>query len=105
MLPANLKNINFNWLYLDEYEPIEDYIEIVNNIPSYYHIEIFLKYNIFCNDGLKWPIRVVDYKEHQWSLKIYEIQDKYMHPIYGSITVLINKKTYQPYSFAKSALK
>ena len=39
------------------------------------------------------------------SLEIYQVIDNYTHPIHGDITVLINKKTYQPYSFAKSALK
>ena len=95
MLPANLKNINFIWLHF----------EMVNNIPSYYHVEIFLKYYILGTDGLKWPIHIVDYEENQWSPKIYEIQNKYNHKKYGSITVLINKETYQPYSSAKSALK
>ena len=40
----------------------------------------------------------------KWSPNIYEIQDKYIHPIpyYRSVTILINKKTYQSYSFAKS---
>ena len=78
---------------------------MVNNIPNYYDLEIFLKYNILSNDGPKWPIHVVNYKERKWSPEIYEIQDKYTHPIHGSIAILINKKTYQPYSFAKSALK
>ena len=78
---------------------------MINNIPSYYYVEIFLTQNIFGIVGPKWPIHVVRYKENEWSPKIYEIQDKYKHPIHGSITVLINNKTYQPYSLTKSALK
>ena len=105
MLPANLKNINFKWLYLDKYEPFEYHIEMINNIPSYYHVELFLKYNILGNHGLKWPIHVVNYEENKWPSEIYEIQNKYIHPIYDSIIVLINKESYQPYSSVKSALK
>ena len=82
---------------------------MVNNIPNYYQVKILLEENIFGSDGLKWPIHVVNYKEQEqeWSPIIYEIQNKYKHkhPIYASITVLINKETYQSYSSAKSALK
>ena len=78
---------------------------MVNNIPSYYYVKIFLRNNIFDNTGPKWPIHVVHYIENKWSSEIYEIQDKYTHPIRGSIVVLINKKIYQPYSSAKSVLK
>ena len=78
---------------------------MVNNIPNYYHVEIFLENDIFDNNGLKWPIHVYDYIENMWSSDIYEIQYEYTHPTYGYITVLINKETYQPYSSAKSALK
>ena len=85
--------------------PIKHYINIVNNVPNYYHVKLLLKKNIFNINGLKWPIHVVDYKENEWSPDIFEIQDEYMHPIYGPITLLINKKTYQSYSFVKSALK
>ena len=35
---------------------------------------------------------------------IYEVINNYTHSIYGDITVLINKKSYQPYSSDKSAL-
>ena len=116
MLPFSLKNIKFNWTYLDKnikfnwmnlYTniPIEQYVKMVNNIPNYYHVEIFLKNNIIDNNGPKWPIHIVDYIENKWSPKIYEIQDKYMHPIYGSVIILINKETYQPYSSAKTAIK
>ena len=104
-LPSNLKNINFNWMRLINYGSHKHHIEIVNNIPSYYHVNIFLYKNNFNIDELKWPIHVIDYKEGKWSLNMYEIQDKYIHPIHDSVTILINKKTYQPYSFAKSALK
>ena len=78
---------------------------MVNNIPGYYHVKLFVYENIFCINGPKWPIHIVDYKENEWSSDIYEIQDKYIHPIHGPITVLINKETYQSHSFAKSALK
>ena len=78
---------------------------MVNNIPSYHRVIIFLKKYNFNIDAPKWPIHVVAYLEHQWSPDIYEIHDKYMHPNHGSITILINKNTYQPYSFAKSAIK
>ena len=105
ILPSNLKNINFNWLYFNENEPIEHHIEMVNNIPNYYHVKIFLGRNISGIDEIKWPIHVVNYRENEWPPEIYEIQDKYIHPFHGSITILINKKTYQPYSSAKSALK
>ena len=105
MLPFNLKTINFNWLIFDENKSIKNYIEMVNNIPSYYQVIILLYKNIFGNDEPKWPIHVTEYMEHLWPSKIYEIQDKYMHQYRGSIVVLINKKSYQPYSSAKSALK
>ena len=79
--------------------------EIVNNISSYYHVEIFLKRCIFDIDRSKWPIHVVGYKKNMWSPDIYKIQNRYKHPIHGFITVLINKETYQLYSSAKSAIK
>ena len=78
---------------------------MINTIPSYYHVEILLIKNIFDNIGLKWPIHVVGYIENEWSPDIYEIQNKYFHPIHGSITILINKETYQPYYSVKFALK
>ena len=105
MLPYNLKNIDFNWIRLNKSNLIKDYIEMVNNIPSHHHVVILLKKDIFGIDGFKWPIHVIDYRENDWSPEIYEIQDKYIHPIHGSITVLINKETYQPYSSAKSAFR
>ena len=105
MLPPDLKNINFNWIKLDKNISIEQYIEMVNDIPGYYHVEILLNKNIFDVDGPKWPIYIVDYIEHEWSPDIYEIQNKYTHSIHGPITVLINKESYQPYSSAKSAIK
>ena len=77
---------------------------MVNKISNYYHVGILLKKNIFSINEVKWSIHVVKYKENEWSSEIYEIQGKYIHPIYGSVTVLINKNTYQPYSSAKSAL-
>ena len=105
MLPSNLKNINFNWIYTNKYDMNEHRIEMVNNIPSYYHVKLLLRRDIFNINGSKWPIHVVGYEENEWSSEIYEIHDKYVHPIHGSIVVLINKKTYEPYSSAKSACK
>ena len=107
MLPSNLKNINFDWLYFYRNDLIKHHIEMINNIPNYYHVVILSNKNIFDNNEPKWPIHVVDYKKqkHEWSPEIYEIQGKYIHPIYNSITILINKKTYQPYFSAKSATK
>ena len=78
---------------------------MVNSIPSYYDVKIFLLDNILDEDGPKWPLHVCHYKKTQWPLEIYEMIDNYKHPIYGDITVLVNKETYQPYSFAKSTLK
>ena len=108
ILPPNLKNINFDWKCI-EYGFSSNHFhhtsEMINNIPTYYCVKIFLSQNIYGIDEPKWPIHVIDYKENEWSPEIYEIQDKYTHPLYGSITILINKNTYQPYSSAKSALK
>ena len=83
----------------------EHHIEMINNIPSYYHVNIFLNINIFGIGGTKWPIHVIEYKEHDWPPAIYEIQNKYIHPIHNCITLLVNRETYQPYSFSKSAIK
>ena len=104
-LPSNLKYIEFNWKYLPVNIDMSSYIEMVNNIPSYYDVKIFLKTNILDNYGLKWPIHVRNYIKNRWPVESYEVIDKYKHPIYGNIIVLINKKTYQPYSSAKSTLK
>ena len=90
---------------MSPYINILRHVEIMNNIPSYYDIKIFLTTNILGNNGLKWPIHVPFYDKKQWSLELYEVINNYIHPIYDNITVLINKKTYQPYSPAKSALK
>ena len=103
MLPSNLQNINFDLVCFSYYRLQKHYIEIVNNIPNYYHVKILLRNNNFDIRKLKWPIHVVNYVEHKWSPEIYEIQDKYIHPIYDSITILIEKESYQPYSSAKSA--
>ena len=106
MLSSNIKNINFNWLRLNNFITIEQHdIDMINNIPNYYYVNIFLQKNIFNIDGPKWPIHVIDYRENKWSPEIYKIQDKYEHPNHGPITILINKETYQSYSSAKSALK
>ena len=105
MLSSSLKNINFNWMCLKKNESIKHYIEMVNNIPNYYHVEIFLTNNIFSIGGPKWPIHAIKYRENEWPLDIYEIQNTYKHSVHGIITILINKETYQPYSSIKSALK
>ena len=82
---------------------------MVNNISNYYYVKIFLhqynnftRYN-FTSDGPKWAIHIVDYKENDWLPETYEIQDKYTYSTYGSITILIIKESYQPYSSVKSA--
>ena len=107
MLPYNLKNINFNWMDYEVGCLIERDVEMVNNIPSYYHVKLFLIDNLFDIDfiGPKWPIHVIKYDENKWSTEIYEVYDEYIDPIHGHIAVLINKESYKPYSFAKSALK
>ena len=104
ILPSNLKYIEFNWMRKNKIN-ISSYIEMVNNIPGYYDVKIFLSENIFGDNCLKWPIHVHKYEKNQWSLKIYVVIDNYTHPFRGDIIVLINKKSYQPYSSAKSALK
>ena len=105
MLPYNSINIEFNWLYLDENNLREHHIEMVNNIPNYYHVKILSNTNNPAIDESKCPIHVVDYRENEWSSNIYETLDKYIHSIHGPITILINKEIYQSYSSAKSALK
>ena len=105
ILSSNLKYINFNWIYLNENNPIEHYIEIINNIPSYYFVKILLKKNIFGVNGPLWPFHVINYEETNWSSKLYKVIDKYVHLIYGKIIIIINKETFQPYSHAKSAIK
>ena len=61
MLPSNLKNINFNWMFLDLFDLSGYHIEMVNNIPNYYHVVLLLKKNIFGinDDGHKWPIHLL----------------------------------------------
>ena len=101
--PPNLTNIIFN--LVDVYNKIsKSFVHMVNNIPNYYNVELFFTYNIF-KIGPKWPIHVVGYDERGWSPKIYDVIDKYQHPYHGKINILVNKKTYQPYSYAKSARK
>ena len=98
----DVKYINFDYrTYMNH---LKLNINKINNIPRYFYIKIFLYNNIF-DCGSKWPIHVVNYDETKWSSDIYEIIDKHIDPIYGNITVLINKETYEPYSHAKSALK
>ena len=101
---SNIKYINFDWITGNPIESIND-IGVINNIPRYYNVKIYVKTNIFEKCEPKWPIHVVKYKEKKWSSDIYEIIDKHIDPIYGDITVLINKETYEPYSHAKSTLK
>ena len=84
---------------------ISSYVKMVNNIPNYYDVKIFLSVNILYDNGLKWPIYVRNYGKINWPLKLYQVINNYMHPIHGDITILIDKKSYQPYSSAKSALK
>ena len=103
ILPLNLTNITFEWMdkYIQKYKT---HINMINNIPSYYNVILFSNNNLDIN-GSKWPIHVKYYTDSEWSSKVYDIIDKYVHSIYGEITVLINKKTYEPYSCAKSAIK
>ena len=105
-LPSNLKYIEFNWIWLRDKINISSYIEMVNNIPSYYNVKIFVVKNILGDNDLKWPIYVCNYSKNRWPVELYEMVNNYTHPIYGNIiTIIINKKTYQPYSSTKSALK
>ena len=109
ILPSNLKHIEFKWFII----PINSSgniemasnIEMVNNIPGYYDVKIFLLYNILSDNDIKWPIHVCDFEKTRWSSEVYEVIDNYDHSSYGNITVLINKKSFQPYSSAKSTLK
>ena len=78
---------------------------MVNNIPRYYDVKIIVRSNMFDVGGPKWPIHVSHYRENDWSSEIYDVIDKYTHPLYGNIIVLINKDTYEPYSLVKSARK
>ena len=106
ILPSKLKYIEFGWIYLSYTKiNISRYIEMVNNIPGYYDVKIFLLKNIFGDNGPKWPMHVCNYKKKRWPLEIYEVIDNYTHSFYGDITILINTETYQSYSFAKSAFK
>ena len=104
ILPSNLKYIKFNWLGWNSDKYI-NYFNMINNIPSYYNVVIFVRKDIFENNGIKWPIHVIRYKKKIWSSEKYKIIDKYTHPLYRDITVLINKETHEPYIRAKSALK
>ena len=58
----DLKYIEFNWIY-GEWKffkkiTIPIYIEMINNIPNYYYVKIFLSENILGDDSPKWPIYV-----------------------------------------------
>ena len=101
---SDIKYINFNQLTRNIVYSKKD-IEVINNIPRNFNVKIYVNHNIFDKCGPKWPIHVVKYNETNWTSDIYEIINKYIDPIYGDITVLINKKSYEPYSHAKSALK
>ena len=96
MLPKNLTTLTFglrfNWMDADKYYSYKHHIKMVDNISIYYHVKLFLEQNMFCVNWPNWPVHVVNYRENYWSAKIYEIQDKYVHPIHGPITKLINKK-------------
>ena len=93
ILLYNLKYI-FLWLLSGQDRCSPEHIQMVNNIPRYYDVKIIVNFNRFDIDGSKWPIHVTHYREFDWSSKIY-----------GNITVLINKDTYEPYSLTKSARK
>ena len=58
---------------LDKNVPIKNYTKMVNDIPNYYHVKIFLTKDIF--NEFKWPIHVIGYKENEWPSAIYEIQN------------------------------
>ena len=56
------------------------------------------------------PFHIGYYGENTWDSKpmdsdLYDVIDKYPHPFIDefSITILINKETYEPYSCSKSA--
>ena len=78
---------------------------MINNIPNHYNVKIFSNNGIHCDGNIKCPIHVRYYDESLWNLEMYEVIDNYKHPIHNNITVLINKKSYQSYSSAKSTLK
>ena len=101
---SDIKYINFNWLTENSTNPKKN-IEVINNIPRYFNVKIYVNHNIFQKSKPKWPIRVVNYNETHWPSDIYDIIDKHIDPIYGNITVLINTESYEPYSHAKSVLK
>ena len=82
MLPSNLQNINFNWIDLNEH-----YIEMVNNIPNYYHAKIFFKIIILVILDLNGQFMLSVIKNMNWSSDIYEVQGKYRYPIYGPIII------------------
>ena len=57
MLSSNLKYIEFDWMdfereYFDKIT-IPKYVNIVNNLPNYYNVKIFLSKNILSNWNLK----------------------------------------------------
>ena len=129
-LLEKIDSINFNWLseYINCRKKDKD-LHLINHIPRYFNVRIYVNNNIFNDNGSYWssmknnisnyfnaeqqvenhnkepiwPVHVVNYNKLKWSPKIYEIIDKYMDPIYGDITVLINKKSFQPYAHSKSA--
>ena len=130
ILPENLSTLIFGWKFnqkianiLNEVKYINfdyriygfnnfDYrthpeldINKINNISKNYNVKVYMDLDIFGDNGPKWPIYVINYDETKWSSDIYEIINKHFDPIYGDITVLINKESYEPYSHAKFALK
>ena len=78
---------------------------MVNNIPNYYNVQLFMDFHHSTIDGPKWPIHVSYHDKQSWSSKIYDIVKIYNHNVYGSMTILINRETYESYSFAKSTRK
>ena len=106
ILPINTILI-FNWFIIYNGTVInKTHIDAINNIPNYYNVKIFTKYNFpTAIDELKWTIHVPNCYAKCWPLKIYHIVKTYNHAHYGDMTILINKETYEPYSSAKSTLK
>ena len=100
---TGIENISFDWTSMYHQNIEVTKINIVNNIPKYYNVKIYLNWNTFSNDLSKWPLHVINYHEDEWPSEIYKIIDNYVDPIYDNIVVLINRKSYEPYSFAKSA--
>ena len=101
-LPSNIQDITFDWVY---FVISKDQLNMVNKLPNYYNVKLFIM-NDFSDIGeLKWPFHVVDHCDNNWPSDIYDEIDDYVDPKYGDIVVLFNRKTYQSHSHNKSALK